>query len=52
MTIRITDRTTGESYEAHSVNDCHDWTDSIGYREVEAYSKTVVILNTVYERVE
>jgi hypothetical protein len=49
MTIKITDRTTGESYEAKTVKDCRDWADSIGYRQAEAYGKTVIILDTVYE---
>lgn len=49
MTIKITDRTTGESYYATSVKDCEEWADKVGFRFVEAYGETLVLGNTVYE---
>jgi len=52
MTILITDRYYGDSYEAHSVDDCRDETDANMYRLVEAYRQTEVAGFTVYERVE
>jgi hypothetical protein len=48
MTILITDRTTGETHEAHSVDDCHDFGDILGFRFAEAYGREV-LYNTVYE---
>lgn len=52
MTIRITDRTTGETYEAHCVEDCRDNTDAILYRMAEAYNQRIDIKYAVAEIVE
>jgi hypothetical protein len=52
MTIKITDRTTGESYEPKSVDECRDWADKVGFRFVEAYGKMIVFGETVYELLE
>lgn len=49
MTICITDRTTGESYDAESPKDCRDIIDAIGFCFAEAYGQTHVFGNTVYE---
>ena len=49
MTIRITDRTTGETYDAKSVEDCRDLPDAIIYRMAEAYNKPIDIKYAVAE---
>jgi hypothetical protein len=41
MTIKITDRTTGETYEAKTVEGCRDdWTHRILFRKAEADGRT------------
>jgi hypothetical protein len=52
MTIRITDKTTGDSYLANCVEDCTTFADKVFYQIVEAYGQSEYTTWAAYEIVE